>query len=204
MSYCNGLVQLGIEHDCKNPIVAGLEQEGIIMNRSDIDFAKTVFDESRENVIKKLVLKAGAKAYRVVIPTNQPFSGTTTTLEAGTVRNSFTHNVGMAILNNEPDVCDKVIDSLATGRFVCILENKFKNTNKATNPGDSTYQIYGYYQGLQASTLENDKYSEDTEGGWNVVLTETKTPKSALFFYGTTQEATKTALDALLSETVAP
>lgn len=200
MSYCNGLIQQNIEQDCKNPLVPGMEQEGIIINRRDIDFGKTTFDDERENVIKELVLKAGAKAYRVQIPTNQPFSGTSTTLETGTVRNSFTHNVGMLILNNDPDVCHKVIDSLATGKFVCVLENKFKNISKATNPGDSSFQVYGYYQGLQASTLENDKYSEDTEGGWNVVLTETKTPKSALFFYNQDLDTSKQLLDSLTAE----
>lgn len=103
----------------------------------------------------------------------------------------------MIILGNDPDVCANVIDGLATGEFVCILENKYKNTNKATTPGDSAFQIYGYYQGLKAATLENDKYSEDTEGGWNVVLTETKSPKSALFYFDTDLATTRTKLETL-------
>jgi len=107
------------------------------------------------------------------------------------------HNVGMVILDNDPDVCGDVIDSLASGKFVVILENKHKNINKKENAGDSSYQVFGYYQGLQASTLENDKYSEDTEGGWNVVLTETKTPKSALFLYKTDLDTTTKAFESL-------
>lgn len=203
MGYCDGLISQNIKVDCENPIVGGIEQEGVIINRKDIDFALTEFETAqaggtaRTNVITKIGLKPGKKAYRVVIPNNQPFNGTSTTLEEGTNRNTFTNNVGMVILNNDPDVCENVIDGLASGEFVAILENKFKNTNKATNPGDSAFQIYGYYQGLKATTLENDKYSEDTEGGWNVVLTETKAPKSALFYFDTDLTTTRAKIETL-------
>lgn len=209
MGYCDGLISQSIQQDCDNPIVGGIEQEGIIFNRKDIDSSATEWEKDttgdnavkgRKNVFTKIGLRSGAKAYKVVIPTNQPFNGTTTTLEAGTNRNTFTNNVGMVILNNDPDVCQNVIDSLATGDFVAILENKYKNTNKATKPGDSAFQVYGYYQGLKASTLENDKYSEDTEGGWNVVLTETKAPKSAFFYFDTDLETTRAKLETLTAQ----
>lgn len=197
MGYCDGLIKSGIEPSCDNPIVGGIEANGIIINRKDIDLAKVVFDKVRKNVIQTLPLKDGAKAYSIHVPTNKPFTGTTTTLEAGTNRNTFTNNVGFTILDNSPDVCEQVIDGLATGEFVIIYENKYKNLNKETNPGDSTFQIVGYYQGLRATTLENDKYSEDTEGGWNVVLTESKVPKSALFLYNTDLETTRKQVESL-------
>lgn len=197
MGYCDGLIKSGIEPSCDNPIVGGIEANGIIINRKDIDLSKVVFDKTRKNVIQTLPLKDGAKAYSIHVPTNKPFTGTTTTLEAGTNRNTFTNNVGFTILDNSPDVCEQVIDGLATGEFVIIYENKYKNLNKETNPGDSTFQIVGYYQGLRATTLENDKYSEDTEGGWNVVLTESKVPKSALFLYNTDLETTRKQVESL-------
>ena len=28
------------------------------------------------------------------------------------------------------------------------------------------YQVYGYAQGLKASEMTNEKYSEDTDGDW--------------------------------------
>ena len=48
-----------------------------------------------------------------------------------------------------------------------------------------------------------DKYSEDTEGGWAVTLEEQKTPKSALFLFKTSYEATKTAVNTLTAEPAA-
>lgn len=203
MGYCDGLIKQGIAVDCENPIVRGIEENGVIINRKDIDFGAVVFDETRTNVIKTLPLKVGKKAYPVHVPTKQPFNGTTTTLEEGTNRNSFTNNAGFIVFDNSPDVCENIIDGLATGEFVLIYENKYKNLNKETNKGDSSFQIVGYYQGLKASTLENDKYSEDTEGGWNVVLTETKVPKSALFLFNTDLETTRSQVESLTSEDVA-
>lgn len=195
--YCDGLISQDMQVDCKNPVVSGVEQDGIIINRKDIDSSKTVYDATRNNVLTKIGLKEGAKAYKIIIPTNQPFNGTNTTMESGTNRNSFTNNVGIVILDNGPDVCGNIIDSLATGEFVVILENKYKNLNKSTNAGDSSFQVFGFIQGLKATTLENDKYSEDTEGGWNVVLTETKVPSSGLFYYDTDLATTRAKLDSL-------
>ena len=51
-----------------------------------------------------------------------------------------------------------------------------------------------------ATTIENNKYSEETEGGWSVTLEEQKVPKSALFLFKTSYEATKTAIGTLTAE----
>lgn len=200
MGYCDGLINQDITADCENPIVPGIEKAGVIVNREDIDFGLTEYETgegARKNVITKIGLKTGKKGFKVIIPTKQPFNGTGTALEEGTNRNTFTNTLGMVILGNDPDVCEKILDGLATGEFVCILENKYKNINKVTKPGDSSFQIYGFYQGLKATTLENEKYSEDTEGGWNIILTETKSPKSGLFYFNTDLETTRESLATL-------
>ena len=199
MASCENLIKMGIEPDCDDPVVAGIEANGVIMNRADVDPAATEFDDVRKNVVKTLALKGSAKAYPIYVPSPTPFNNTQTTFEVGTNRNTFTNDLAFAVLNNDPDVCEKVIDMLANGEFVVIFENKYKNVNKATTPGDSTFQIMGYYQGLRATTLENNKYSDETEGGWNVVLQETKVPKSALFYYDTDIETTRTAINSLLA-----
>ena len=120
-----------------------------------------------------------------------------TSSSTGTYRNTFTNTVNMVVLANDPDVCNDIIDGLANGDFVVVLENKAKGLNKTENPGDSAFQVYGYYQGLKAAEIGNDKYSEETEGGWNISLQETKVPKSALFLYKTSYDATKTLVETL-------
>ncbi|MFV0469343.1 MAG: hypothetical protein ACK5MK_10500, partial [Dysgonomonas sp.] len=197
MNYCENILASDIQPNCIDPVVKGIEANGVIINRQDIDFASVDFDLTNKNIVSNLALKAGKKGYAIHVPTSAPFTGTTTTLEEGTNRKTFTSSVGFVILDNGPEVT-KIIDSLANGEFVVVYENKFKGLQKETLKGASTYQIAGYYQGLKAATLENDKYSDDTEGGWNVVLTETKSPKSALFLYAGSPEASKAGFESLL------
>lgn len=174
----------------------GLEPDGVIINRKDIDFGATVFDETNKNIIKTLALKSGKKGYSVAQLGNAPFTGTQTTLTVGTYRNTWTNQIPIAVLANNPDVCENVIDGLANGQFVLILRNKNK-----TSKGE--YQVYGYAQGLVASEGTNEKYSEDTDGGWLITLQETNAPKSALFFYDTSDETTAAKFASLTTEAAA-
>lgn len=192
---CDTVISQGIEQDCDNPIVKGLEPDGIIANRGDIDFSATVFDTDMKNVIKTLLMKSGKKAYPIVQMGAKPFTGAKTSLKTGTYRNSFTNEIPIAILDNGPEVAQNVIDGLANGSFVLILRNVHKG-----DAGKSEYQIYGYYQGLRASAIENEKYSEDTEGGWLVTLQEESVPKSALFYYNTDSNTTATQYKSLMTE----
>lgn len=196
---CDNAIKKDILLNCDDPIVPGVEQEGVIINRSDIDFSTVAFNTTRKNVIETLALKSGKKGYKVVVSGSTPFTGTNTALATGTYRNTFINTVNMVILANDPDVCADIIDGLANGEYVVILENKAKNLLKEENPGDSAFQIYGYYQGLKAAEISNDKYSEETEGGWSVSLQETKVPKSALFYFKTDYDTTKTAIETLTS-----
>ena len=200
MAVCDEVLKKDIIPSCDDPVVPGFEQEGVIMNRDDIDFATTAFSATKKNVIETLALKSGKKAYKVVVPGNSPFTGSQVALATGTYRNTFTNTIALVVLDNGPDVCADIIDGLANGSYVVVLENKFKGLQKETTPGDCAFQVYGYYQGLKATAITNDKYSEDTEGGWAVTLEEQKAPKSALFLYKTSYDTTKTAIETLTQD----
>ena len=199
MAVCDNFIKQGISPSCDDPLVQGVEQRGVIINRDDIDFSAAVFNTTRKNVIETIALKAGKNAYEVVVMGSTPFTGTNTALATGTYRNTFTNTVSIVILDNGPDVCENVIDGLANGEFVVILENKFKGLQKEENPGDPAFQVYGWYQGLRASEMTNDKYSEDTDGGWAVSLQETRAPKSGVFLFKTDYETTAAAVESLVS-----
>ena len=59
VNICESTIKRDIAFDCAQLSVRGLEADGVIINRSDIDFAATVFDETQKNIIKTLVLKSG-------------------------------------------------------------------------------------------------------------------------------------------------
>lgn len=199
MGVCDEILKKDIVPSCDDPVVPGYEQEGVIMNRDEIDFSLTTFNATQKNVIETLAMKSSKKAYKVVVPGKAPYTGSKTSLATGTYRNTFTNLLQLVVLDNSPEVCSDIIDGLANGSYVVVLENKHKALQKEENPGNAAFQVYGYYQGLTATVLENDKYSEDTEGGWLVNLEETKCPKSALFYFKTDYDTTKTALETLVT-----
>ena len=109
-------------------------------------------------------------------------------------RNRFNKDVSVVILDNGPDVSHNIIDQLANGTFVVVLENKFAGAD-----GKNTYEIYGLESGLTATALDDDKYSDDTEGGWLATLQEENAPTSGIFLFGESLSATRTALASLVS-----
>ena len=194
---CETLIGQDIAFDCDDLVARGLEADGLIINRNDIDFGATVFSSTKKNVIEQIVLKTGKKAYEIVQQGSTPFTGVTSTLNVGTYRNTWTHVIPIAVLANTPDVVANVIDGLANGSFLVILRNVTKGDG-----GEAEYQVYGYAQGLRASEGSNEKYSEDTDGGWLITLQETSAPKAALFFYDTDAKTTAAKFESLKEATV--
>ena len=192
MAICDYLISKAISVDCENQSVAGLEPNGLIINRDDIDFSATTFNAQNPNIIETLVLKKKKKGYDIIQQGATPFTGVASNLNVGTYRNTWTHDVPIAVLGNDPDIAANIIDKLSNGTFVVILRNVQKGTT-----GNAEYQVYGYAQGLRASEGVNEKYSEDTDGGWLITLQEQRAPKSAMFFFDTDAATTATAYEAL-------
>lgn len=189
---CNSLIAQDIENDCANVGIKGLEPDGKIINRSDIDFSATQFNANNDAIIETLVLKTGKTAFDVAQLGNTPFTGLVQNLNIGTYVNTWTTDIPIAVLANNPAVTKNVIDVLSNGEFVLILKNK--NTGIS---GNAKYQVFGYAQGCRASAGTRDAYSEDTEGGWLITLQEANHPKSAMFFYDTDETTTDAAYAAL-------
>lgn len=191
---CDFKLAADLTASCEVPSVAGLKNAGYIMNYDDIDFDTLVYDDSTPNIVKTLALKTGCKAYAMYVPGKTPYSGTKKSMVKGTYRSKFTKSLGIVILDNGPDVSYNIIDQLANGQFVCILENKFAGKDKK-----NTFEIYGLEQGLSASALDDDKYSEETDGGWAVTLEETNAPRSGVFLFNESIATTRTALASLVA-----
>lgn len=191
---CDSIIAKAIQANCDNPLVRGMEPDGVIINRGDIDFAKCVFSSDNKNTITTLLLKAKKQGYPVVQLGQTPFTGTQTTLTTGTYHNTFQNQIQIVVLDNGPEVAQDIIDGLANGSFVMILRNLTKGAK-----GEAEYQVYGYYQGLHATEINNEKYSEDTDGGWLVTMQESAAPKSALFFFDTDSTTTQAKYQSLMS-----
>lgn len=188
---CDFALAQNIAPDCDNPQVRGIEADGLIMNRKDVDFASCVKDSTNAAIIKTFVLKSGCKAYDIQQLGATPFTGTQSAFTAGTYRNKFTHDVQFLVPDHSPDVCKNIIDNLANGEFVVILFNKHKGTD-----GKAKYQVYGYEGGLRQTEGTRDPYSEETDGGHLVKLQEIA-PSSGIFIYDTDETTTDAAIASL-------
>ena len=63
-------------------------------------------------------------------------------------------------------------------------------------------EAYEYIEKNKEYLFPNDKYSEETDGGWLVSLQEAKVPKSALFLFKTDYETTAAAVATLTKDAV--
>lgn len=188
---CDYAIAQDIAAQCENPQKTGLKNTGWLINYDDIDWdnlAKT------GNIVAKIALLKG-RAYKVVVPGKTPFTGTQVALTTGTYFNKFTKTAAIVVLDSGPDVAENVIDQLANGRFVFIFENKYQGKDNK-----NTFEIYGLEQGLVASEMTNEKYSEDTNGGWAVTLVEENAVSSGMFLFNESITATRAALKSLETE----
>lgn len=195
---CDYKIAQSVAASCDNPQVQGLKNKGYIMNYDDVDFDALEKDESNDHIVKSLLMKKGTKAYSVYVPGKTPFTGTQTAMKEGTYRNKFSKTASIVVLDSGPDVAKNIIDNLANGKFVFIFENKYQGADKK-----NTFEIYGLEQGLSASEITNEKYSEVTDGGWAATLIEESAPSSGIFLFNESISATRAALESLLTGTAA-
>ena len=179
--------------DYNSMSVKGLGSNGYIINFDDVDKESSTFDKTNPNLLTSLILLAAKKAYRMYVPGKTPYTGTNKALTAGTYVNTWTKQISLVVLDEGPDVCHNIIDKLSNGRFIVILENK-----TAGSGGKATYEVYGYEAGLTASAGTNEKYSEETNGGYAVTLEETGANKSGIFLFAESLSATRQMLDSLV------
>lgn len=199
---CDFLLSADLVAPCDGLSSAGMKNTGYIVNYDDVDWDNLTRDTQNPNIVKEFVLKTGKNAYKVYVPGKTPYTGTNKALATGNYRNKFTKQVNIVVLSNGASVCHNIIDQLANGRFVVILENDFQGATK-----DNTFEFYGLELGCAATEMSDDKYSEDTDGGWAVTLEETNAPTSGLFYLKDEDsqsgksaiEVTRAALEALLA-----
>lgn len=192
MAECDWAIAQNIAEDCDNPQTRGLEADGIIINRKDIDFASCVKDPTNPNIVKTLALKTGTKGYSVAQSGATPFTGTQTAFAAGTYRNKFNKDVQFVVLDHSADAAHNIIDQLANGSFVLVLKNNYNGSD-----GKSKYEIVGYESGTRQTEGTRDPYG-DADGGWIVKLQEVA-PTSAIFLFDTDESTTDSAVASLLT-----
>lgn len=184
MSICDIKINNDITSPCSNPLYTGKKQKGWLINRDDVaSYTLT------GNYVTGITLVTGAQAYFIECNEKRPYQGTITAMEDGDTQNTFAHTVLCHMANDGADFRTNVIEKLAGGRFVVILENLWGGENN-----DSFFPVYGLQRGLDcvAETTENVD-----NGGWDFTLAETGLPMAGLYYWHTDEETSRNDLDAL-------
>lgn len=193
---CDFKLVSDIAGSCDKPQIQGVENTAYLANYDDIDFDSIVYDTDNKLIVQTLPLKSGKKAYKCVIPGKTPFTGTQTEFVSGTYRNKFKKTAKLVVLDSGPDVVRDIINPLANGKFVFIMENKYKGKDDK-----NTFEIYGLEQGLSQSEGSQPKYSDDYDGGWDVTLVEDKAASAGYFLFNKDIKTTRAALESMLTGT---
>lgn len=157
MALCDYLIEADITgYDCANPPVKGAANEGILINRAEIESYTT------SGFMKCPVLICGGKhhGYRITLCGKQPWNGTQQEMVEGTNVNTITNTLQFVVLAHDENFAEQLF-ALANGDFVAVIPNK-----------NGTYQIYGTETGLHASGAIRELYSDDNLAGWQVTMTE--------------------------------
>lgn len=189
-----GKLSMGIlGADCQNPMVPGVKPKAIIINNDDIDIDQTIITDG---IISELVLKSGAVAYKAEtlnngIDVNVAFA-------KGTYLNGWDHNFVLRLFDNTPEV-KKFVDQLSKSRITVIIENNYVKYNDV-NKGNTVYEVYGFYVGLELNEAVRDAKDADTKGGY--VLTcgcneSMKEPVLPITLFNGTLEATRKMVEEL-------
>ena len=188
MANCEYIVTKGFEFDCDNIIQPGLEQDAWIFNREDVTAS---YNATNKMLITDFTLPTGKTGYRVQ-QLGDAYTGTTTSMNEGTFVNTFNRTVAFIVPKNDPVTAAKILDKLANGEFVMVVQNKFHSEGE-----QNRFEIYGLEKGLKAASIDEDKYSEETNSGWQVTLTETGNAFPAQFLYKTNEATTLSRLNTL-------
>lgn len=200
MEDCSKTIAKCIKASCSNPVYSGVEATGWIFNKADVTPVYYQSDPQDDSTIDKhqvvsFKMGTGKKGYEVQQLGKTPFTGTQTEMVEGTNANTFTNTLALVVPDNSLEVSRDIIENLANGSYIVILENSYEGADN-----QSKYQVFGLSKGLKATAMTNDKYSEDTNGGWAVTLTEENVGVSGVFFYdGTSLTSTKSTLDGYIA-----
>lgn len=171
---CDQSIMNNIVDSCDNPMFSGIEQVAVIINKGDIQ--KVVTDGQNHRIVTDIIMGQDGSgnqkyAFSVINARNNPYQGTSTSVVVGDYKNTFTRTVSLFVPMDGAKVSKEILDPMANGKFVVIMQNQFVN-----DEGDNEYQIYGIDKGLKVSEMTQTKYENNDY--WLITFTEEEVPNS--------------------------
>lgn len=162
MFSCVGDISCGIGINCNNPLEAGYRGRAILYPAAGVTITR---DATNPRRIVSIALKSGYKSIKVDNVNLTPFAGSATTGNGDAGYPKFQKTLVMQVPQRGAGVSEKVIEPLAFGRFVALVEMEQHSVK------DGVIQVLGASQALRVADPSTITRQEDANGGaWGVTL----------------------------------
>ena len=195
---CTG-ISIGAAYDCENPLVAGVDQRLILINKADYDDATVTYDVTTTTLITDIVLAAGGKQ-------GWAFQGVRTSLNPQSafipakVSVGYDHQVDFLVFDISQVQKDN-LEELGLDKVVAVVQNMNVPGN-----ADSVFEVFGKDTGLELITNVRINADQETAGAFSISLKTSdesgKEPKLPTSWWDTDFATTKAKVDTLLVPTV--
>lgn len=160
MAFTCGAIASGVNLNCEDPLVAGVNATFYIANKDDI--ASITYDSTNPMLATDVTMKATKFFYRYQgqLQSTEPNFA----MVKGKYVNQFEHNVSFLIFNISPETKKEILN-MKDGNFVCIVENNYVSAT-----GNTKYEIYGAGAGLKAESMERNPNDTENLGAFKIAL----------------------------------
>lgn len=186
-----GLLTAPILLDCDNPIVSGVSDRLILINKPDI--VSINYGSSKE-IISSITLGTSKTAFAIY--------GKNDSVDPKTefARQRFSsndnHEVSFRIFGNTVSIKQQ-LNKMSEGKYLAIVENNYRGSSDA----DSAFEVYGEIAGLELAERSRMPTDVESEGSWLSILRtpeRSKEPRVPASFWDTNYATTKAAIDGML------
>lgn len=155
-----GAITAGIEIECNDPLVAGVDATFYIANKDEI--ASITFDPTNPMLATDITMVATKTFYAVEgqLQSNEPSFA----MVKGKYVNQCEHTVGFLVFKIDPATKAQILQ-MKDGNFVCIVKNNYTGAT-----GNSKYEIYGAQAGLKADVMERNPNDTENLGAYKITL----------------------------------
>lgn len=197
-SACGGIT-VGAGYDCDDPLVAGVEQRLILINKDDFDDATVTYDVTTTTLITNIVLASGGKqgwAFQGIRRSLNPQA----TFVPAAVSVGYDHQINFLVFEITQIQKDN-IEKLGLDKVVAVVQN----INAAGN-GDGVFEVFGKDVGLTMTEGTRINADQETNGAFNLILKTSddlgKEPKLPTNYWDTNFATTLAKVDTLLVPTI--
>lgn len=195
MAVICGILDADFVLSCDDKAQGGLENDVLLINRSDINYSAITYDAGNKNIVTNFALKSGKTGY-LLQGVKQVNSTSFELVKQEFSFDTFKHMFNGVVLTPSSANKEQAEKLASGGKYVVIVNRKYKGALNA-----DAFEIYGLQSGLELETMTYN--SKENNGVISFALAsaegedETSLPKTLL---ETDYDTTLTAFEAKFAE----